>query len=54
MTALAQFGLPSVLCGVLLLRDWKRDERDAAMQKDRIEADKALTAALTLVAERVR
>lgn len=50
-----------VICAVLLWRDWRRDERDAAREKRRenmeaarIDADKALAVAMTLLSERIK
>ena len=54
-------GPMGVLCCLLLWRDWKRDEREAEREKrreqadkDRTDADKALAASMTLLAERIR
>lgn len=50
-----------IVCAILLWRDWKRDERDAErevrredIEKERIEADKSMAVAMTLLAERLK
>jgi hypothetical protein len=59
--ALLPSGPLGIVCAVLLWRDWKRDEREAAreirreaIEKDRIEADKSMAVAMTLLAERLK
>lgn len=58
--ALVGSGPFGIICAVLLWRDFKRDEREEqrdirreAMEDKRIEADKALTAAMVMLSERV-
>lgn len=59
--ALMSQGPFAIVCGVLLWRDWRRDDRDNArekrrdqIEKDRIEADKALAVSMTILSERIR
>lgn len=59
--ALVPGGPIAIVCAALLWRDWKRDDRDTAreirrekIEEDRIEADKAMAVAMTLLAERLK
>lgn len=59
--ALLGSGPFGIICAVLLWRDWKRDEREVereirreAIEKERIEADKALAVSMSLLTERVK
>lgn len=59
--ALLGSGPFGIICAVLLWRDWKRDEREnereirrELLEKERIDADKALAVSMTLLTERIK
>lgn len=61
MDMLISQGPFAAVCAVLLIRDWLRDKRDSErekrrdqIEKDRIEADKALAVSMTILSERIR
>ncbi len=61
LNGLAAAGPSGIICAWLLWRDTKRDTRDdarelrrEAIEKDRIDADKALATSMTMLAERIK